>query len=164
MGAVLLANRCMDVQLLRQIALFRNLNAVQLAHLASIAEERTLRKGEVLFREGDRAEHFFVICKGRIRISKLVPGIGEEAFAILEEASYFGEMELIDEALPRAAQATAHESCLLQAFKYADIHTVMRADSELAMALLWSMVRTLSERLRATDDKITAMFALAQFK
>jgi CRP/FNR family transcriptional regulator, cyclic AMP receptor protein len=154
----------MDLQPLRRIDLFRNLDAVQLAHLASISGERAIKKGQIVFREGDRAEEFFIIRNGQVRISKVVPGIGEEAFAILLPGSYFGEMELIDPELPRAAQATVHEDCLVQVFKYADIQTLMSADGELALALLWSMVRTLSERLRATNDKITAMFALAQFK
>lgn len=154
----------MDLQVLRQIDLFRNLNAVQLAHLASVADEKIWKKNELLFKEGQAAEHFYVIQKGKIRISKIVPGIGEEALAILGEGSYFGEMELIDNSLPRAAQATAHEDCVLSVFKYADIHTLLSADSELALALLWSMVSTLSERLRDTNDKVTAMFALAQFK
>jgi CRP/FNR family transcriptional regulator, cyclic AMP receptor protein len=156
--------RRMDLQVLRQIDLFRNLNAVQLSHLASVAEERALKKNEVLFKEGDKAEHFFVIQKGKVRISKMVPGIGEEALAILDAGSYFGEMELIEPALPRAAQALVHEECVLQQFRYADVHTILNTDSELAVAFLWSVVRTLSERLRATNDKVTAMFALAQFK
>lgn len=154
----------MDLQPLRRIDLFRNLNGVQLAHLASIAGERRARKGEILFREADKADDFFVIHEGRVRISKVVPGIGEEAFAILEPGAYFGEMELIDPAIPRAAQATVHEDAMLQVFKYADIHTLLSADAELAIAFLWSFVRTLSERLRSTNDKITAMFALAQFQ
>lgn len=154
----------MDLQPLRQIDLFRNLDPVQLAHLASIASQRELRKGEVLFREGDKAEELFIILEGRIRISKVVPGIGEEAFAVLAPGAYFGEMELIDESLPRAAQATVHESGRVQVFRYGDIHALLSADGELALAFAWSMVRTLSERLRATNDKITAMFALAQFK
>ena len=161
---VLIPPSVMDTSVLRQIDLFRNLDAVQLAHLASIAEEHKLPKGKILFKEGDKAEHFFVICEGKIRISKVVPGIGEEAFAILGPGSYFGEMELIDDSTPRAAQATAHETCVMQAFKYVDIHTLLRADGELALALLWSIVHTLSDRLRATNDKITAMFALAAFK
>jgi len=154
----------MDLQVLRQVDLFRNLDAVQLAHLASIATEEKLAKNKILFKEGDQAEHFYVIQKGRVRISKIVPGIGEEALAILDAGTYFGEMELIDNTLPRAAQALAHEECLLGVFNYADIHTLLSADGELALALLWSMVRTLSGRLRATNDKVTAMFALAQFK
>ncbi len=153
----------MDLSALRKIDLFRNLDAVQLAHFASIGGERAVKYGEVLFKEGDKAEELFIIAQGKVRISKVVPGIGEEAFAILGPGSYFGEMELIEPSLPRAAQATVHEQGRLQVFKYADIRDVMSADGELAVALLWSMVRTLSDRLRATNDKITAMFALAQF-
>ncbi len=153
----------MDLQLLRQLDLFRNLDAVQLAHLASIAREQAAPKNTVLFKEGDAAADFYVIQKGRVRISKVVPGIGEEAFAILGEGTYFGEMELIDSSVPRVAMATVHEDCILQIFGYGDLHALLSADSELAMALLWSMVRTLSERLRSTDDKVAAMFALAQF-
>lgn len=154
----------MDLTPLRKIDLFRNLDAVQLAHLASISVERTHKYGEVLFREGDAATELFVILEGRIRISKVAPGFGEEAFAILEPGTYFGEMEFIDRELPRAAQATVHQDCKLQVFKYADLKAALDADGELAMAFLWSMVRTLSGRLRATNDKMTAMFALAQFK
>jgi CRP/FNR family cyclic AMP-dependent transcriptional regulator len=154
----------MDLQPLRQIDLFRNLDAVQLAHLASISSTHTLKKREILFREGDQAEEFFVILRGRVRISKVVPGIGEEAFAILEPGAYFGEMELIEPSWPRGAQATIHEDCMLQVFKYSDVKTLLSADAELAHAFLWSVARTLSERLRATNDKVTAMFAMAQFK
>jgi len=154
----------MDLAALRKIDLFRNLDAVQLAHFASIGSERAVKYGEVLFKEGDQAEELFIIAQGKVRISKLVPGIGEEAFAILEPGTYFGEMELIEGSLPRAAQATVHETGKLYVFKYGDVHAALKADHELAQAFLWSIVRTLSDRLRATNDKITAMFALAAFK
>ncbi len=153
----------MNLDPLRSVDLFRNLNSVQLAHLASIAEVQEAPKNTVLFREGDKAESFYVIAKGRIRISKEVPGIGEEALAILDAGTYFGEMELIDSELPRAAMATVHEACTLHVIRIADFHTLLGTDNELALALLWSIVRTLAGRLRATNDKVTAMFAMAQF-
>jgi CRP-like cAMP-binding protein len=153
----------MDLQVLRNVDLFRNLDGVQLAHLASIVQEQVWKKGHVLFREGDASEYFYVICKGRVRISKVVSGFGEEALAILEEGSYFGEMELIDESIPRAAQATCHDDCILQAFRIADFHQLLAADHELAMAVLWSFVRTLGTRLRATNDRVAAFFAMAKF-
>ena len=153
----------MDLELLRKIDLFHNLNSVQLAHLASITEVQTAKKGAVLFREGDPPELFYVISEGRVRISKEVPGIGEEALAVLDAGTYFGEMELIDSQLPRAAMAVAHEACTLHVIRIADFHTLLGTDNELALALLWSIVRTLAGRLRATNDKVTAMFAMAQF-
>jgi CRP/FNR family transcriptional regulator, cyclic AMP receptor protein len=153
----------MDLQLLRKIELFQNLDPVQLAHLASIAEERKIPKNQILFKEGDESTEFYVIQKGRVRISKVVSGFGEEALAILGEGTYFGEME-IAQPEPRAAQALAHEECILQVFKISDFHDLLSTDKELAVGILWSFVRTLSRRLKETDDKVAATFALAQFK
>jgi CRP/FNR family transcriptional regulator, cyclic AMP receptor protein len=153
----------MDLDLLRQMNLFRNLDGVQLAHLWSIMTDVALPRGKVLFKEGDKAEHLYFILKGKIRISKIIMNAGEEAFAILPTGTYFGEMELIQPELTRAAQATAHETCSLKAMAYKDFHEMMQSDHELAQAFLWSMVQTLADRLRETNDKVAAMFALAQF-
>jgi CRP-like cAMP-binding protein len=150
------------VKELRTVDLFRNLDPVQLAHLASLCQEVQLKKNQVLFLEGDAPEAFYVIVRGRIRISKVVPGIGEEALAILGDGAYFGEMEII-EPTPRAAQAVAHEASTLLAIKISDLHQVLGADRDLALALLWNFVRTLSERLRHTNDKVMATFAMASF-
>ena len=154
----------MDIQVLQSVSLFDNLDAVQLAHIASITTERLLRKGDVVFREGDVAGDFYIVKKGKVRISKVVPGMGEEALAILPQGAYFGEMELIEGSPPRAAQATAHEDCILQTFTFDDFHTLLSTDKELAVAILWNFVRTLSNRLRESNDKIIATFAMAQFQ
>jgi len=153
----------MDLQSLRDVDLFAGLDAVQLAHLTSIAAKREVSKGTILFDEGDKADAFYVIMSGRVRISKVVSGIGEEALAVLSPGSYFGEMELIDRDVPRAARAVVHEDCILQVIQISDFHTLLSTDRELALAIVWGMVKTLSRRLRATNDRVTAMFAMAQF-
>jgi CRP-like cAMP-binding protein len=147
---------------LRKVGLFSNLDQSQILKLESICHEMKLSAGDVLFREGDEPEYFYVILKGRVRISRVIPGMGEEALAILEPGSYFGEMEIF-EPMPRAAQALAHSSCVLQAMRIADLHAVMNADRELTVGILWNFVLTLSERLRNTNDKVMATFALAKF-
>lgn len=152
-----------DTSILRDVDLFAGLDALHLAHLASIAEERTLRKNEILFDEGDRDSALFVVADGAIRISKIVPGIGEEALAILGPSTYFGEMEFIDRGLNRAARALAHESSRLYCFEYSALDDLLGTDRDLALAIYASMTRTLARRLRATNDKVTAMFAMAQF-
>ena len=101
-----------------------------------------------------------LIASGKVRISKMVPGVGEEALAILEPGSYFGEMALIDDT-PRSADATAHMPCTLYMIQKADLEELMFLHKDLAYELLWTFVRTLSARLRETNDKIKAFFALS---
>ena len=150
----------MDVGQLKQIPLFANLTSDHLAKILALGHERALTPGQVVFKEGDAGAEFYIIVSGKVRISKMVPGIGEEALAILEPGQYFGEMALIDEA-NRSADAIAHVSCKLWVMQKQDLEELMFLNKDLAYELLWEFVRTLSARLRETNDKIKAFFALS---
>lgn len=152
-----------DLELLKKIELFEGLGSLHLAHIASIAERQEHKKGEVLFEEGDDGAHLFIVAEGSVRISKMIPGIGEEALAVLRPGSYFGEMEFIDRDLDRAARAIIHESAVLYAFAYTELDDLLGSDPHLAIAIQGAMLRTLGRRLRATNDKVSAMFAMASF-
>lgn len=152
----------MDVNQLRKIPLFAGLTRDQVALIAATGTEREYAAGDVLFREGDVGSEFFAIVTGKVRISKIVPGIGEEALAVLEPGAYFGEMALIDDT-PRSADAIAHTPCRLWVMQKQDLEELMFLHKDLAYELLWTFVRTLSNRLRETNDKIKAFFALTRF-
>jgi hypothetical protein len=55
----------------------------------------------------------------------------------------------------------AHTACGLLAIRREDLDRVMFLDKDLAYAVLWAFVRTLSSRLRETSDKLRSFFALA---
>lgn len=152
----------MDASQLKKIPLFSGLTRDQVSLVAETGTEREYAAGDVLFREGDIGSEFFVIVSGKVRISKIVPGIGEEALAILEPGAYFGEMALIDDT-PRSADAIAHTPCRLWIMQKQDLEELMFLHKDLAYELLWTFVRTLSTRLRETNDKIKAFFALTRF-
>ena len=152
----------MDVALLAKVPLFEGLTHAQLKKVAGIAREREFPVGAHIFQEGDSGPAMFVIAKGKVRISKSVPGIGEEALAILEPGAYFGEMAVIEDS-PRSADAIAHVSCALYEISREELSQLMFMDKDLAYSLLWAFVRTLSERLRETNEKIKGFFAISKF-
>jgi len=149
----------MDPQALRACALFQALPADRLRRIADIATHRDLPAGALIFREGEAGGEMYVLVAGKVRISKQVPGIGEEALDILEPGSHFGEMAMVDDA-PRSADAIAHTACALAVVKRDHLDHLMFVDKDLAYDLLWTFVRTLSSRLRETNDKIKAFFAM----
>ena len=149
-----------DPAQLKKVPLFANLPSEHLAKIAAIAGQRAVKSNEKIFAEGDVGTEMFLIMSGRVRISKMVPGVGEEALAILEPGSYFGEMALIDDT-PRSADAIAHIPCQLWVIQKTDLEELMFLHKDLAYELLWTFVRTLSSRLRETNDKIKAFFALS---
>ena len=152
----------MDISILKKVALFEGLNQAQLLKIAGIATVKSYPASEHIFREGSGGLAMYIIVEGKVRISKMVPGIGEEALAILERGQYFGEMALIEQG-PRSADAIAHIECKLYEIERDKLDQLMFTDKDLAFVLLWTFVRTLSERLRETNDKIRAFFALSAF-
>ena len=150
------------VELLGKIRFFAGLPAAYLRRIADIGSEEDHLGGVVVFQEGDKGDKFYLILDGAVRISRMVPGMGEEALAVLRAPAYFGEMSLIDDA-PRSATAVCHEKCRLFVVNRSDLEDLLFVDRDLAYELLWNWVRTLSRRLRATNDKMTFLATTSKF-
>lgn len=149
-------------EILAQIDIFAGLPAAHLERVVAIGSEESYRRGSEVFSEGDAGDKFYLILEGAVRISRMVPGMGEEALAVLRPGAYFGEMSLIDDA-PRSATAIAHESLRLFEVARRDLEDLLFVDRDLAYELLWNFVRTLSRRLRATNDKMTFLATTNKF-
>ncbi len=147
---------------LSKVSLFADLPALYLRRIATLGVEESYTRGTPVFAEGSVGDKLFVILTGSVRISRQVPGMGEEALAILKAGDYFGEMALIDD-FPRSADAIAHESCRLLVLTKERVADLLFVDRDLAYDLLWSFVRTLSARLRETNDKMTFLAVSSRF-
>jgi len=152
----------MNLDLLARVPLFEGLSQIQLKKLAGVCETERVKKGAFVFREGEPGASMYVVVEGKVRISRQVPGMGEEALAILEPGAMFGEMAVVEEGV-RSADAIAHEETLLLRIGRDPLDQLLFTDKELAYAVLWTLVRTLSARLRDTNEKMKAFFAMSKF-
>jgi len=150
----------MDPELLKNIYLFEDLSQEEIKKVSEIVVSETFPEGHMLFKEGDKGDRFYIIRKGAVRISQNIAGTGEEALTILEEGTYFGEMALIDDA-PRSADAIIHAETELFVISKKDFDTLLFFDKDIAYKMLWAFVRTLSSRLRETNDKLKAFLQMA---
>jgi CRP/FNR family transcriptional regulator, cyclic AMP receptor protein len=150
------------LEILAQIDLFSGLPQGHLRRVVDIGVEEQYRTGATIFPEGTPGDKFYLVIEGAVRISRVVPGMGEEALAVLRPGNYFGEMSLIDDA-PRSATAMCHEKCRLFVINRRDLEDLLFVDRDLAYELLWNWVRTLSRRLRATNDKMTFLATTSKF-
>jgi CRP/FNR family cyclic AMP-dependent transcriptional regulator len=150
------------VEILEQIDLFTGLGRDHLTRVADIGQNEKTKTGKMVFDEGDAGDKFYIVLEGAVRISRVVPGMGEEALAVLRPGAYFGEMSLIDSS-PRSATAFAHESLKCFVISRTDLEDLLFVDRDLAYEVLWNFVRTLSSRLRATNDKMTFLATSNKF-
>ncbi len=148
------------LDVLKKIHLFENLTETELEKILRICVKQTHAKGSVIFKEGEPGDACYIITSGAVRISKLIPNIGEEALAVLKPGDYFGEMALVDN-FPRSAHAIVNEDADLFAIRKADLDDILSNDCELGYKLLWTFTRTLSRRLRETNEKLSSFLAMS---
>jgi CRP/FNR family cyclic AMP-dependent transcriptional regulator len=151
------------IELLRQISLFDGLLPVHLQRIAYLVQEVNYGAGEAVFKHGDEGDGLYLILAGAVRISRTVSGMGEEALAVLRPGMYFGEMSIVDDDVPRSADAIAHERSRLLKLPKEDLRDLMFVDRELAYELLWRFVRTLSARLRDSNDRLLMLTVSSKF-
>ena len=81
---------------LRSVELFSDLHDDELAHVLMAGMLKRYRAGGPIVTEGAANGSLYVIRDGQVRVSKHVPGAGEEALTILGPGEIFGEVEFFD--------------------------------------------------------------------
>src|SRR6187455_1937686 len=150
------------IEQLARVELFAGLKPQGLELIAKVATEETHAVGTKIFQHGDAGDKLYLILDGKIRISREVPGMGEEALAVLGPGQAFGEMALLDES-PRSADAVVHERCRLLTLSKDGFDDLLFLHKDLAYEVLWSVVRILIGRLRETNDKLTFLSTSNKF-
>ncbi len=150
------------LELLAKVHMFEGLQPAYLKRIAAIGTREQHAIGTTIFSEGAVGDKMYLILSGAVRISREVSGMGEEALAVLRPGNYFGEMSLIDDS-PRSADAKAHETSEVFVIRKEDLEDLLFVDRDLAYDLLWNFVRTLSGRLRQTNDKMTFLAVSNKF-
>lgn len=152
----------MDLALLRQTAIFADLDDTELGKVADICREQTYQPGETVFKEGDPGNRLFLIAQGEVRISRQIPGSGEEALAVLKSGACFGEMAVFDRS-ERSTDAISNGGCTLATISRSELEMLLDFEPDVAVKVLRSMVRLLALRLRATNDNLRSILAMSMF-
>jgi CRP/FNR family cyclic AMP-dependent transcriptional regulator len=150
------------IEKLSKVTLFQGLTKQALDLISRVASEESHALGTKIFQHGDPGDKLYIILEGKVRISRDVPGMGEEALAVLGPGSVFGEMSLLDEA-PRSADARVHERCRLLTVPKDAFEDLLFLHKDLAYEVLWSVIRMLTHRLRETNDKLTFLTVTGKF-
>src|ERR1035438_5322626 len=95
---------------LSRVPFFNGLTREALGLIARATAEERHATGTKIFQFGDPGDKLFILLEGKVRISREVAGMGEEALAVLGAGEVFGELSLLDES-PRSADARVHEPC-----------------------------------------------------
>lgn len=152
----------MKKEFITESAIFKDLEDDELERVAEICKVQEFKFGKTIFKEGDKGNRLYIISEGEVRISREVPGSGEEALAVLKQGACFGEMAVLDRS-ERSTDAIANTDCTLLTITRSDFELLLDFNRELAYKVLWSVVRLLCERLRITNDNLRSFLAMSMF-
>lgn len=133
---------------LASTSFFADAKPAAIEAVAASGVERDMRRGDVLFEEGDPPDALYLVLDGRIAIAMTSEvDHRESVVALMEAGDLFGEMGLLDDG-PRSAMARALETTHVFEVPFAPVRQMFDDDPR----LLWNVTRLLATRLRVMDE------------
>lgn len=131
--------------------LFSLLDEVGCKKLLESAARRTCPVGEVVCREGERGDEFFVVLGGKVAVTADDFGTSKP-IALLGRGAFFGEMAVLANQL-RSATVTVDEEADLLVFGRAAVEAVLKAYPVVRQALGTVGVRRTEELLEKLSSE-----------
>lgn len=136
---------------------FSGLSIEEARELSDRCEVVTLTEGNVLFAEGETADHIYVVLTGSLMVTcRWLQGF-EVVVGDARGGSVVGEMGVLDDT-PRSATLTARTRVEVLRIRGSVFHQLIESAHPAAWSLLRSIRRQLVSRLRMVDERVDAVF------
>src|SRR4026208_2456758 len=104
---------------LQAIPLFSGVKGEDLERIADLLIERRFPRHKTIVEEGLPGDYMYILCEGRVQVSKLSDDGREKILQFPHAGDFFGEMSLLDNA-PRTASVRALADARILALSRAD--------------------------------------------
>lgn len=129
---------------LLQSQLFMGMSAAALEDFSKIVRKREAKTGEIVFSEGEKAEGFYIVLEGKIKIYKISAAGKSQIIHIFGPGSPFGEAAIfMQNRFPAYAEALS--PCELVYIKFEEFLKYLKKDPQFAL----NIIATLCIRLKA---------------
>lgn len=139
----------MDVTVFDAMPLFEGLTASEKQDLMSRMEQVNLRRGQILFNEGDEGDRLFIVVQGKLKLGHRSGDGRENLLAVVGPGEMIGELTLFDPG-PRSSTATAVAPTSLLWMSHDTAHAFLESHP----ALLTKLLRLMAMRLRKTNANL----------
>lgn len=115
------------------------LNSDQRQKLLAQQHSIDLGAGEVLFEQGDDADHMYLVNKGRVSLYRLMPNGDEKLFRVFLPGDLIAEMAMFMEPRRYPMSAKVEQESELSAFHYQDVLALFSESSEISIKVMGFM-------------------------
>jgi CRP/FNR family transcriptional regulator, cyclic AMP receptor protein len=143
------------VDFLTTVPLLEGMKKADLVELVHVMRRRTLRAGELLWREGHEAKGMALIVDGHVSVTKRLPGDRAVEVADLGPGEVLGEIPLLDGGL-HSSTARVTESTTVLSLGRSDFAALVSRRHPSAFALKRRVAAVTAERLRRQLGSLAA--------
>ena len=144
---------------LSQIALFAHFREAEIEALATCAVGRAYPAQTGILKQGEPSLDVYIVDRGLVDIQRVTP-YGPFTIAQLGSGQLFGEASFVDSS-PRSGDVVARTEAAVIALLSAPTRELIARDQRLAVALYWTFWKSLSTKLRSTNEQLGRFFAHA---
>ncbi len=136
---------------LKQIYLLQNLETQMLEKLAPLAQKKDYEEKEVIFEEGQEADHFYMLLSGKVLLKVDVSPAVTISLGSVKPGYSFGWSSLLG--LTYTSQAACAEPCEVLALKGTAFKEMLDGDHTMGYQVMEGVVRILENRLKRRTEQ-----------
>lgn len=103
---------------MREVSLLSGLSDREMTLISGEAITHNYKKGDIIFSQGEKANHLYIVCKGKMKIHRYTVDGKEQILYILGEGDFIGAFNLLKE---------DHFDFTAEAMEATEINTVSKA-------------------------------------
>ena len=142
--------------LIPKCALLENFSPAEVHQLGHFMDIYRAAAAAEIVREGDGGDFMLMVLEGRVEVHKRDRWNTQQLLASVEAGRTLGEMSMID-GEPRFATCLAAESTLVAVLHRESLARIIVEQPLLGAKLLMELVLMLSQRLRATSERLLGL-------
>ena len=143
-----------NLELMRKIRLFQELEDNELEKFLAFAEEKTYSRGSIIIEEGSEGRALYIIKSGTVEVTK-IDGALESELCKLFAGEHIGEMSLVED-VKTSARVKAYNDVVCLAIPKKEFQKLLESDYKIAAKVYKAFTQTLCDRLRQTSQDLVA--------
>lgn len=138
------------VKLLKSAELFDGLSDDQIEQLASISDERTYARNQLVFNQGDEGDRLYVVRTGFVEIivGDKNSEEGPRTIVNLGRGQVFGEMALVDRGTRSATVRSVGDDTVINSISRDDFNHLCETNTAIGYVVMRNIAADLSFKLR----------------
>ena len=145
------------IEALQEIRFLHDIGPMHLETISKIARLRDFNEGDIVFRQGDAAEHVYLVVYGSVSLEICAAGAGCQQILTLGPGELLGWSSVLEQ-LCYTARARSLDSTRVVEINIAQLLSICERDPQFGYELMRRTALALAKRLSATRMQLLNVY------